>query len=164
MGMEIERKFLVDADKWWSFVTIQVLPMKGVQYRQGYLTPEHTSWAATVRVRVAEDKAYLTIKGETKGLTRPEFEYPIPIEDATYMLDHLCGDAIVEKTRYKPHYQGVLWEVDVFQGANEPLIVAEVELNSETQAFAKPPWVTHDVSDRPEFTNVRLARHPYSNW
>ncbi len=109
------------------------------------------------------NQAYLTIKGATSGITRSEFEYEIPVSDAESMLA-LCGDAIVEKKRYFIEHAGMTWELDVFSGANDGLIMAEVELESEDQSFELPDWVGPEVSADPRYRNSYLARHPSREW
>ena len=154
MGKEIERKFLVKNDAWRGLVT-------GVLYRQGYLCGVKER---TVRVRVAGEKAFLTIKGLTVGATRAEYEYEIPVTDAQAMLDHLAEKPLIEKIRHKIPYGGLTWEVDEFLGDNAGLIVAEVELAGEEQSFSKPHWVGEEVSDDPRYFNSNLARHPFQQW
>jgi CYTH domain-containing protein len=154
MALEIERKFLVrNAD--WRRGAI------GTNYRQGYLTidPERT-----VRVRIAGDKGYLTIKGKTEGMTRSEFEYPIPLSDATQLLDNLCLRPLIEKVRYCVTYAGNLWEIDEFAGDNDGLIVAEVELDSSDQQVDLPQWAGEEVTTDPRYYNASLSQHPYRNW
>ena len=153
MGKEIERKFLVKGDKWRSLG-------KGVLYRQGYIP---TSGKETVRVRIVGDTGYLTIKGATVGKARMEFEYPIPLQDAEEMLDHLCTFPLIEKKRYKIKQGDLVWEVDEFSGENEGLIIAEVELETENQTITLPDWIDREVSD-PKYYNANLAKHPYSQW
>ena len=154
MGVEIERKFLVREASWKSMG-------QGVLLRQGYLSsaPERI-----VRVRIEGDKAMLTIKGRTAGMTRSEWEYPIPVEDAQLMLDSLCERPIIEKKRYRIPYEGMLWEVDEFFGENAGLVVAEIELESESQIFAKPDWIGDEVTHDARYFNANLLRHPYSRW
>lgn len=154
MGKEIERKFLVKNDAWRGLVT-------GVLYRQGYLCGVKER---TVRVRVAGEKAFLTIKGLTVGAARAEYEYEIPVTDAQAMLDHLAEKPLIEKIRHKIPYGGLTWEVDEFLGDNAGLIVAEVELTGEEQSFSKPHWVGEEVSDDPRYFNSNLARHPFRQW
>jgi adenylate cyclase len=154
MGTEIERKFLVRGDAWRSLA-------KGTRYRQGYL---NSAQERTVRLRTAEDRAFLTIKGISAGATRAEYEYPIPLEDGNAMLDTLVEKPIIEKTRYKIQREGLTWEVDEFYGENQGLIVAEVELASEDQAIVKPEWVGIEVTGDPRFYNANLIRHPYTRW
>ncbi len=154
MGIEIERKFLVEGDGWKSAAE------EGLACRQGYLD---SGQGATVRVRIIGREAFLTIKGATTGITRSEFEYEIPVSDAAELLK-LCGDAIVEKRRHFIKHSGMIWELDVFSGANTGLIMAEIELDSERQPFVLPEWVGEDVSSDPRYRNVYLARHPFGNW
>ena len=154
MGQEIERKFLVTDDAWRALA-------KGTAYRQGYLS---TVKERTVRVRTVDAAAYLTIKGPTVGATRVEYEYEIPTDDANCMLDDLCEKPIIEKNRYKIPFAGLTWEVDEFFGVNDGLIVAEVELESEDQAFDKPDWIGEEVSNDPRYFNANLIAHPYSAW
>jgi CYTH domain-containing protein len=153
MGKEIERKFLVRQGEWPK--------NEGVTYRQGYLS---TVKERTVRVRIAGDAAFLTVKGISKGATRAEFEYDIPVSDAEEMLDHLCEQPLIEKRRYEIEHGGLTWEVDEFFGNNEGLVLAEVELESEDQQFERPPWVGEEVTDDPRYFNANLVEHPYRDW
>lgn len=154
MGVEIERKFLVRDECWRSLG-------QGVLLRQGYLSsaPERV-----VRVRIEGNAAMLTIKGRSTGATRSEWEYPIPMADAEAFLDGLCERPIIEKKRYRIPYEGMTWEVDEFFGENAGLVVAEIELESEGQAFAKPEWVGDEVTHDARYFNANLLRHPYSIW
>jgi adenylate cyclase len=154
MGIEIERKFLVRGDGWKEGAD-------GVRYKQGYVM---FGPPASVRARIAGDKAFLTIKKSTLSISRYEFEYVIPIADAEIILDSLCSGPIVEKTRYKKSFAGMLWEIDVFEGDNAGLIVAEIELSSEDQQFEIPPWIGEEVSGDPRYHNTNLSRRPYSQW
>jgi len=153
MGTEIERKFLVKEGAWRE--------AKATRYRQGYLS---TVKERTVRVRTINDKAYLTIKGLTVGASRLEFEYEILVADAEEILDSLCEKPLIEKNRYKVDDGTLTWEVDEFFGENEGLIVAEVELQSEDQQFARPDWVTEEVTSDPRYYNANLIKKPYSRW
>jgi len=153
MATEIERKFLVKEGPWRE--------ASAKTYRQGYLS---TVKERTVRVRTIDDKAYLTIKGISVGASRLEFEYEIPVEDAEELLDKLCEKPLIEKRRHKLDHGGLTWEVDVFFGDNEGLIVAEVELQSENQVFEKPDWVTEEVTHDPRYFNANLISNPYSGW
>lgn len=153
MAVEIERKFLVYADRLPALVD-------GQRIVQGYIA---TADRTTVRVRLSDQQAWLTLKGMTTGISRAEFEYPIPAEDARLMLDQLCNGGHVEKTRYRIAH-GLTWELDVFEGDNIGLIVAELELSSEAQAFERPEWVGQEVSHDPRYSNLVLARHPYQQW
>ena len=148
MAQEIERKFLVSDMAWLQ-------TSEGVLYRQGYL-PTHNY--TTVRVRVAGDHGYLTIKGPIQGLTRSEFEYEIPLADAESMLSELCELPLIEKRRHTLTVGDHRWEVDEFLGDNAGLVVAEIELSSETENFVKPPWLGADVSKDPRYFNASLAR------
>ena len=154
MGKEIERKFLVKGEAWKSLA-------KGRHYRQGYL---NSAKERTVRIRTIDDKAFLTVKGPTVGVTRPEFEYPIPFEDCTAMLDLLAEKPIIEKTRYKIPMGNHVWEVDEFFGVNAGLVVAEIELASEDEAFEKPEWIGEEVSGDPRYFNSNLVKHPFTTW
>jgi adenylate cyclase len=160
MGMEVERKFLVVSDAWREHVT------DAVQIVQGYLTPagDAQPGIATVRVRTKGDRAFLTIKGPSRGISRTEFEYEIPVADARAMLDELAQGPVVDKVRHLVPVGEHVWEVDVFAGANAPLVMAEVELAGPEDPFAMPAWAGDDVSDDPRYYNVNLARVPYSTW
>ena len=118
----------------------------------------------TVRVRVAGERAFLTIKGPAAAGARDEYEYPIPVADAEEMLERLCAGGRVEKLRHRVPHAGRVWEVDEFAGENAPLVVAEVELDRIDAAVALPPWVGPEVTDDPRYTNAALARRPYSRW
>jgi CYTH domain-containing protein len=133
---------------------------KGEIYKQGYILTEP---AKTIRIRIAETNAYLTIKGETKGISRAEFEYKIPVKDAIEMLKQFAGN-IIEKTRYKIEFKGKIWEVDVFSGKNEGLILAEIELNNEDEKFDLPDWTAEEVSKDEKYFNSYLSLHPYKYW
>ena len=154
MAVEIERKFLVVSDEWRSLAS-------GMDYAQGYIT---SGAGKTVRVRIIGDNGYLTIKGATVGLARMEFEYPIPVADAREMLDRLCDEPPVEKTRYKIPIGDLVWEVDEFTGANQGLMVAEVELTDEHQEIERPNWIGMEVSHDARYYNANLAKFPYSSW
>ena len=154
MSVEIERKFLVRSEDWKTLG-------QGVLLRQGYLS---SSPERIVRVRIEDDMAMLTIKGRTVGIARGEWEYPIPMEDARVFLDTLCERPIIEKYRYRIPYQGMLWEVDEFLGENRGLVVAEIELQSEDQLFARPEWVGEEVTHDARYFNSSLLRHPYAAW
>lgn len=154
MSTEIERKFLVKSEDWRSLAN-------GKLYRQGYLS---TKKSCTVRVRLVGNQGYITIKGATQGISRAEYEYPIPAEDAQAMLDNLCDRPLIEKTRYKIELAGLVWEVDEFAGENQGLIVAEVELTDENQIIELPDWIDKEVSDDPRYFNANLTQHPFSKW
>ena len=131
-----------------------------VLIRQGYLCLDIDR---TVRIRIADDRSHVTIKGRTAGITRTEFEYEIPSEDAKQMIQMCTGD-LIEKMRYRIFDNGLLWEVDVFEGANEGLVVAEIELADEHQKFRLPDWTGIEVSDDPRYFNSNLVIHPYRSW
>ena len=154
MGLEIERKFLV-ADP-----TI-VVGLDDVAISQAYLLDDP---ACVVRVRRAGDRGFLTIKGEAIGITRPEYEYEIPPVDADTILATMGPGRPVEKTRYRLPAGKITWEIDVFGGANDGLVVAEVELTDEKQVVSEPAWLGPEVTDDPRYLNVNLARHPFRDW
>ena len=155
MGVETERKFLVADDSWRETAP------SGVRYRQGYLA---TDAGSAVRVRVSGDRAWLNIKSATVGVTRREYEYEIPAADAHAILEELCVKPLIEKTRFVVEHEGRDWEIDVFEGDNAGLVVAEVELESEDAEVTLPAWVGEDVSDDVRYYNQRLVEHPYSRW
>lgn len=154
MANEIERKFLVKGDGWRSLAS-------GTEYRQGYIPTKNGS---SVRVRIAGDRGFLTVKGPTKGISRLEFEYLIPVEDARTMLEELCERPQIEKTRYKIELNGLTWEIDEFSGENQGLIVAEVELTDENQTIQLPEWIDKEVSGDSRYFNINLVKHPFSQW
>jgi len=154
MPTEIERKFLVKNDDWRSLGT-------GVFYCQGYLA---STPSKTVRVRIAGEQAYLTIKGATAGIARAEYEYEIPLDHAEELLQTLCEPPLIQKTRYRVELGELVWEIDEFSGENQGLIVAEVELADEKQAIALPDWIGAEVSHDPRYYNANLSKHPYSQW
>jgi CYTH domain-containing protein len=117
----------------------------------------------TVRVRIADSQAFLTIKGPNEGIRRQEFEYPIPLADADALLA-LCEGPLIEKHRHRVVHGGLLWEIDEFHGANAGLVVAEVELPSVEHPFEAPPWLGREVSHDPRYFNSSLSRHPFSTW
>ncbi len=160
MAVEIERKFLVRNDSWRAQADA------GTAYRQGYLTqggPEQ-GMRSSVRVRVEGDRAFLNIKSMSLGVRRLEYEYPVPLVDAEEMLERLCVGHRVEKRRYRVPMDGHEWEIDVFEGDNAGLVVAEIELAHEDEAFVRPEWLGREVSDERRYYNVLLAQHPYSEW
>jgi CYTH domain-containing protein len=151
---EIERKFLVKGDGWRGRA-------EGVLFRQGYIARTQDR---TVRVRVAGAEGTLTIKYRGEGIARSEFEYSIPLEEAQALLDGLDPGEVIEKMRFTFEQNGDVWEVDEFMGANEGLIVAEIELESEGQAFVKPEWLGEEVSKVSRYLNVELSKLPYKAW
>jgi len=155
MGVEIERKYLVKSDAW------RELADAGTEYLQGYLIGARQ---ASVRVRIEGDQAFLNIKSMTLDISRLEFQYPIPLADAREMLAQLCAKPLVEKTRYRVPHANHVWEVDVFAGVNQGLIVAEVELAAEDESLELPSWIGEEVSHDARYYNVNLARQPYTTW
>jgi len=155
MATEIERKFLVRSEDW------RQRSDTGQRMRQGYM---NGGGQASMRVRVQDDQAFLNIKSATLGVWRREYDYPIPLRDAEEILEHLCMRPLIEKTRYHVAHADHTWEVDVFEGDNAGLVVAEIELDSEDEAFERPPWVGAEVSHDPRYYNVCLVKHPYKEW
>ncbi|CAK0745253.1 Inorganic triphosphatase [Gammaproteobacteria bacterium] len=152
MALEIERKFLVVNDAWRGQAD------QGCRLRQAYLGRD-----PAVRVRIAGEEARLTIKGAGQGIVRPEFEYPIALTDASEMFK-LAILPIVEKTRFRVHEADLCWEVDVFEGENIGLVMAEIELSHPDQAFDRPLWLGAEVSGEARYLNVNLAANPYRHW
>ena len=155
MAIEIERKFLVDKIKWR-----ELSKPRGMHYRQGYILSNSEK---SVRVRVAGGKSVVTIKGKSNGMSRSEFEYDIPREDALELLNNFCDNEI-NKTRYRIQYKNKVWEVDEFADENDGLIVAEIELSEPDELFDIPEWVAHEVTGDEKYYNARLAKNPYRNW
>lgn len=158
MALEIERKFLVASEAWRE---LRRKGAEGTLYRQGYLS---SAAARTVRIRIVGQRACLTVKGPTRGTTRAEYEYEIPLADAEAMLDALAERPLIEKWRYRISFAGHLWEVDEFLGANAGLIVAEIELERADETFVRPPWVGVEVGHDPRYFNANLVAHPYAEW
>ncbi|QQS54064.1 MAG: CYTH domain-containing protein [Candidatus Competibacteraceae bacterium] len=155
MAVEIEHKFLVRDERWRREVE------RSVRMRQGYLTSDAR---CSVRVRVAGDQGHLNVKSGTLGIQRSEYEYPIPLAEAEEILDTLCEQPLLEKTRHLVRRGGHLWEIDEFEGDNAGLIVAEVELSRADEPFDRPDWLGADVSHDIRYYNSQLARHPYRSW
>lgn len=153
MALELERKFLVRPD--WTPAGM------GTAYIQAYLAAG--GGGPDVRIRVAGDRAFLTVKGPAEGIARREFEYAIPPADAREML-HLARGGIIEKTRYRIEHAGHTWEVDVFQGGNSGLVLAEVELSLPDEQVELPGWVGKEVSLDHRYANAYLAQHPWGQW
>lgn len=154
MGIEIERKFLMKNDGWRGIGTPLTL-------KQGYLSSHPDR---IVRVRIEGETAKLTVKGRVSGATRGEWEYPIPMEDANRFLDELCEKPLIEKTRHRIPYEGYIWEVDEFFGDNAGLVLAEIELQSESQEFPMPDWIGEEVTQDIRYFNSNLLRYPFSRW
>lgn len=155
MGVEIERKFLVQNDTWRAQIT------RSEVMRQGYLISDEIN---SIRVRIGGEQAKLNIKSAVVGISRTEFEYPIPLTDAKIMLASLCRGPLVEKTRYWVPVGNHEWEIDVFSGENSGLIVAELELNSEQETFERPIWLGAEVTEDKRYYNSYLVLHPYQSW
>ncbi|NCS88916.1 MAG: adenylate cyclase [Ignavibacteria bacterium CG2_30_36_16] len=154
MPKEIEYKFTVASVEWEKDSSVKY-------YKQGYLSIEK---GRTVRIRLEGDKAKLTIKGEKVGPEGAEFEYDIPLEDAQNILEKLCLKPLIEKSRYFVNYAGKLWEVDEFCGENSGLLLAEIELDNQTDIFEKPPWLGKDVTNDPKYKNANLVNYPFNRW
>jgi adenylate cyclase len=154
MPVEIERKFLVKS-------AIFKKLGKPLHIHQGFLSTEKER---VVRVRLQGKLGFITIKGSSKGIARAEFEYRIPVEDARYMLEHLCLRPTIEKYRYRINVEGFTWEVDEFLGENEGLIVAELELDRADRTFPKPEWIGEEVTSDPRYYNANLVKNPYKSW
>ncbi len=156
MAIETERKFLIRNDSWKKAV------MRSVLMRQGYLcrNSDHT----TVRIRIAGEKGFLTIKSPKDHLSRLEFEYEIPVEEAAQMLDTLCPEPLIEKRRSYVQTESGVWEIDEFSGENAGLVLAEIELPSAETKIVLPGWIGEEVSSDPRYYNSNLIKNPYKSW
>ena len=154
MAIEIERKFLV-----------KKIPHDDIKYshkiRQGYIAKNKDR---VIRIRQKENEYYITIKGNKIGISRFEFEYTIPKDDAEILLENFCQNKLIEKTRHYIEDKGHTWEVDVFHGNNKGLIVAEIELGSEHQTFHTPNWIDYEVTDQERYYNMNLLSRPFNQW
>ncbi len=155
MPMEIERKFLLKNDHWRAFARRQE------SMRQGYLAGDQR---CSIRIRITGDAAFLNIKSATLGVSRHEFEYAVPVPEATEMFALFCAQRSLSKDRYYVPNGPHTWEIDVFHGDNEGLVVAEIELSSPTETFAIPDWLGEEVSDDPRYYNSRLIEFPFRGW
>ena len=155
MAREIERKFLVDGDAW------RAQAVRSIRMRQGYLSE---GYARSIRVRIENDRAFINIKSSEDGIHRLEYEYEIPLADAEEILDRIALRPLIEKTRYLVRHAGFEWEIDVFEGDNRGLVIAEVELPSADTHVTLPEWVGMEVSDDLRYYNVSLQKHPYCTW
>ena len=155
MATEIERKYLLVNDSWRDEVD------SSCHYAQGYLS---SSKRVSVRVRTSGEQAYLNLKSATLGISRTEYEYEIPLSDADEMLANLCDGPLIEKVRFFVKRGDHTWEIDVFEGDNAGLVVAEIELQAEDESFELPDWIGAEVSDDPRYYNVCLVTHPYCEW
>lgn len=155
MGTETERKFLLRDDSWRNAVRARE------DIVQGYLA---NTGLCSIRVRLAGTHGSLNLKSMTLGVSRAEFDYPIPAADARVLLDTLCLRPLIGKTRHLVDHDGQHWEIDEFHGDNAGLVVAELELTHAEQDFARPPWLGREVSDDPRYYNVCLIERPYRTW
>ena len=154
MATEIERKFLVDVSRMGPLVD-------GIEMLQGYIpTRDRTA----VRVRLAGNEAWLTLKGESRGAARSEFEYPVPPEDARRMIEEFCAGKVISKTRHRVEFEGYVWEVDIFAGDNAGLVLAEVELSREDECPPLPPWAGREVTADSRYFNSALYENPFCEW
>src|ERR1700686_1572682 len=155
MGVEIERKFRLIDDSWRDWGRRKPL------LRQGYIA---NTRRASVRVRLAGEAGWLSVKAMTRGLSRAEYEAAIPAVEANEMLDRLCEGPLIEKWRHVVVYQGSEWEIDEFLGDNAGLVIAELELESEDAVFARPPWLGVEVTHDERYYNFRLSERPFRHW
>nr|WP_253342135.1 CYTH domain-containing protein [Neisseria sp. HSC-16F19] len=153
MTVEIERRFLVQGDAWRALAAPQTL-------QQGYMKVDKE---CSIRVRIVGDEAWLTIKGFISDVSRHEFEYPVPLTHAQTMLAEMCPFTL-EKHRYSIAYQGHVFDVDEYFGANAPLVVAEIELPAEDTPFERPDWLGEEITHDGRFSNAYLSKHPYGSW
>lgn len=155
MGLEIERKFLLASDAWRAQV------IRSESLWQGYLT---TRERCSIRIRIAGEQGHLNIKSATLGVARHEFEYPVPLAEARELLELFCAGRSLVKTRHEVRVGGHTWEIDVFEGPNAGLVVAELELDSAEEPFERPMWLGREVSDDPRYYNTSLIEKPFSTW
>jgi adenylate cyclase len=155
MAIEIERKFLLASEDWRQAVE------RSIDMQQGFFC---NTDKASLRVRIENDQARIGIKSMSGALRRSEFEYEIPLHEARILLESFCQPSIIRKTRHLLHFGEHLWEIDEFHGDNEGLVVAEIELKDENEAFLRPPWLGREVSAEPDYLNFRLAVRPFRDW
>ena len=155
MAIEIEHKFLLANNDWHEHIS------SSIKYRQGYLSSQATS---SIRVRISDKMAWLNIKSATIGTSRHEYEYEIPLHEANEIITILCRKPIIEKTRHFVMHDGNTWEIDEFEGVNQGLIIAEIELSDIGKEFSKPHWIGKEVTHDLRYYNNNLAIHPYSEW
>lgn len=155
MSVEIERKYLVKSMDWKGRADT------GTRFLQGYLA---NTKKAAIRVRIAGERAWLTLKGARAGISRLEFEYPLPVADAKQMLQEFCQGQVIDKTRYRLPLDEHVWEIDVFHDANEGLVLAEIEIENEQESFSLPGWIGEEVSADKRYYNAYLSQYPYSSW
>ena len=159
MGIEIERKFLMKNDDWKAHVTETHIIKQG--YLQSGLDKTQKS---SVRIRISNKLANINVKSVELSAVRQEFEYEIPLHDAEQMLATLCGDVVIEKTRFYVPYESHLWEIDVFAGENKGLQMAEIELGSLDEHFERPDWLGPEVSHDERYYNIYLLKKPFKQW
>lgn len=161
MGIEIERKFLVVGDTWRAHAT------RRQRMAQGYINDAASvdvgTQKASVRVRIAGERAALNLKSREIGASRQEFEYAIPVADAEALLA-LCVGGVIDKTRHYVEHGAHLWEVDEFHGDNAGLVVAEIELTAVDETFERPSWLGAEVTELTRYYNLALAARPYAQW
>lgn len=155
MADEIERKFLVRSTAWQASIA------EKLHIKQGYIAVNER---CAIRIRIANAQATLNIKSAGLNIARKEYEYPIPIADAEEMLEQFCPDQYIEKIRYRVNHEAGVWEVDVFEGLNKGLVVAEIELESAEQSVALPEWVGMEVSGDAKYLNNNLVTRPFQTW
>lgn len=159
MGIEIERKFLLKNDDWRPLVTATRA------IKQGYLQSGlEKSQKSSVRIRISNDRANINVKSVDLSMVRQEYEYKIPLQDAEEMIKTLCDNIVVEKTRYHVPYESHVWEVDVFEGLNSGLQMAEIELSNIDEHFELPGWIGEEVSYDERYYNIYLLKHPFREW
>lgn len=156
MGLEIERKFIVTSD---NYKTEKVIDK--IDITQGYVTLDREK---VIRIRIADDQAFLTLKGLATKITRHEFEYSVPVDEAREMLKLFCFQPIIKKIRYLIQHNHHLWEIDEFHNQNSGLVIAEIELDSEDEDFSKPNFIGKEVTSDPRYYNFNLVRNPYQDW
>jgi len=154
MATEIERKFLLKNDNWKKEV------LESFAIKQGYLNHDKNR---TVRVRLTNKKGFITIKGKTEGISRSEFEYEIPLEDAISLLK-ICRKPLIEKVRSLVKKENHIWEIDEFEGDNLGLTIAEIEITNKNEDFSKPQWLGEEVSEDTRYFNSYLSQHPFNSW
>jgi adenylate cyclase len=155
MAIEIERKYLVKSMAWKAQADA------GTRLLQGYMA---NTEKVAVRVRIAGELAWLTLKSASSGIRRLEFEYSLPVADAKQILDEFCLGQVIHKTRYRLPLGGPIWEIDIFHDANEGLVLAEIELENEQESFTLPDWIGQEVSGDKRYYNAYLSRIPYRSW
>lgn len=155
MAKEIERKFRLRSDAWRAEVS------RTTRLRQGYLA---NTERASIRVRLEGERALLSVKSMEHGMSRDEYEVPMPLADAREILDRLCQGIVIEKLRHLVVHEGSEWEIDEFLGENAGLVIAELELDSEDASFARPAWLGAEITDQERYYNFRLSQRPYRHW